>query len=56
MYMVAYLAMKTLVVDEDKEPSMEHIYIASILVDPLKKTFYLQSADVSGVKPEKSLR
>lgn len=44
--------MKTLVVDEGKpDPSMENIYIASIIRDPLKNIYYLQSADVSGVKP-----
>jgi hypothetical protein len=35
---------------------MENIYIASIFVDPNTKTFWIQSADASGVQPHPYIR
>ena len=52
--------MKTVIVFEDdkRELPMENIYIASIQVqeEKDKKTFHIQSADVSGVKPHPFLQ
>ena len=50
--------MKTIIVYEDdkRELPMENIYIASIFVDQEKKTFYIQSADVTQVKPHPFLQ
>lgn len=36
---------------DEESPSLEDIYIATALYNPTKRTFSIQSADVSGVRP-----
>lgn len=51
MYALLYSAGKVSIFYDMEAPSLEDIYIATALYNPNDKTFSIQSADVSGVRP-----
>lgn len=51
MYISIYSAGKVSIFYDGQSPSLEDIYIATALYNPDNRTFSIQSADVSGVKP-----